>query len=249
MRIIAEMGLQLDLFDSKSVKERFSKRAEGYHQLNSVQKRVAYDLVSHIASKPKRILDLGSGSGAIYNAINWEVERFIAVDFSETMLELHPKNSTITTVQADFNSESQMRDLAKYKPFSLVISASALQWSEDLAKTLDLIKELHSEIAIALFCDKTFQNLREFADLSSNLPSKDVALDLINSRFDVVSFTKEYELEFKTPKELLGYISKSGVGGGFKRLAFSKARNLMECYPHCTLRFEALFAISKNHYI
>lgn len=236
-------------FDTQLVKKRFSKQAQNYHQLNIVQKNVASDLIRSIGSNPKKVLDLGAGSGAVYSAIDWDLERFIAVDFSNEMCEIHPKGANIEIVNADFNSPADMQNLTKYRPLDLIISSSALQWSVDLAQTLDLIKALEADIAIALFCDKTFQDLREFANLRSNLPSQKKASDLITSRFDVEIFMREYEINFNSARELFSYINKSGVGGGFKKVAFSKARNLLECYPHCTLRFEALFAISKKLYI
>ena len=57
----------------KHIKE-FSRQAHSYTQTNIIQKKVATHLISKIKNSPKKILDLGCGSGDIYNKIDWELD-------------------------------------------------------------------------------------------------------------------------------------------------------------------------------
>lgn len=233
-------------FDSELVKRRFSKNAQNYHKLNTLQREVAKELVASIATKPRNILDLGAGSGAVYSQIDWQVDRFVAVDFAENMCAIHPTGANITVKQLDFNNIDQMKELQRYQPLDLIISASALQWSANLKTTLDLIKELGSNIAIALFTDRTFKELRDFAGLATTLPSALMASDLISQIFDADLYTKQYQLAFPTRKDLFTYIKNSGIGGGIRSIPFKKVRKLVEQYPEYKLNYEVLFAISKK---
>jgi ribosomal protein L11 methylase PrmA len=47
------------------ISSEFSKHATEYETLNSVQIKVVQKLLQDITSKPKHILDLGCGSGAL----------------------------------------------------------------------------------------------------------------------------------------------------------------------------------------
>jgi len=71
----------------KHIKE-FSKNAATYQEHNIIQKEVARHLLNGIKSKPKTILDLGAGSGAISSQVDWSYKKFVAVDRSQKMCEL-----------------------------------------------------------------------------------------------------------------------------------------------------------------
>ena len=53
-----------------SVKNEFSKHANSYNSYNIIQQLAAKALVRDIAITPKRILELGCGSGQIYKYIS-----------------------------------------------------------------------------------------------------------------------------------------------------------------------------------
>ena len=65
-----------------SVKNQFSKYAKEYKNHNIIQQIVAKSLVRELKFQPKRVLELGCGSGQVYNYITWEIEFYKAIDFS-----------------------------------------------------------------------------------------------------------------------------------------------------------------------
>ncbi|MEK6658262.1 MAG: methyltransferase domain-containing protein, partial [Campylobacterota bacterium] len=95
------------------ISSEFSKYAPHYNSYNIIQNRVVEKLLSYVNEKPKRILDLGCGSGSVCRAINWEFEHFSGVDFAKGMLELHPKSSKIELVYGDFNDDELFENLLR----------------------------------------------------------------------------------------------------------------------------------------
>ena len=82
-----------------SIKNEFSKYAKQYNNHNIIQQIVAKSLVRDLSFKPKRILELGCGSGQVFNQITWPVEYYKAVDFSSSMCQLHPKADIINKIE------------------------------------------------------------------------------------------------------------------------------------------------------
>ena len=54
------------------ISSEFSKYALEYNSYNIIQNKVVKKLLSKLKYKPKSILDLGCGSGALCKAIDWE---------------------------------------------------------------------------------------------------------------------------------------------------------------------------------
>ena len=80
-------------------------------------------MVESISIKPKKILDLGCGSGFVYKNIFWEVEKFVGYDLSKKMLNYHDKGKNIELRCENFDliSESEL------KKYDFLISSSSLQ--------------------------------------------------------------------------------------------------------------------------
>ena len=87
-----------------STKNEFSKHANDYDDNNIIQRIVSKALVREIKNEAKNILELGCGSGQIYREIKWQVSKYDAMDFSNTMCALHPKNKNIDIKCLDFDS-------------------------------------------------------------------------------------------------------------------------------------------------
>ncbi len=221
------------------VYEEFSRSAQGYERYNIIQQHVAKRLINSISDTPQRVLDIGSGSGTIYKAISWELEHFVALDFSASMLECHPHDKQITCKLADFNSSNAFIGLEGC--FDRVISASALQWAEDLDAVFSRIAMLKAPVSFAIFTCNTFHTLYECAKLKPILRCSDNVITLakkyFNARYEVVTYT----LAFESSREMFRYIKKSGVSGGRRVLTYKQTKKLMREYPHDYLEFEVLF--------
>jgi len=227
----------------KIVKE-FSRFAGEYNIHNIIQSEVAKKLVSMLPKKSYfKVLDLGAGSGAVYKNMieqNIVIDKFIAFDFSKEMLSLHPKAREIEEACLDFNDNDSFKEYVDNE-FSILISASALQWSVDLSAVLNSILRLSPEYYFAFFTSKTFSTLHEIAGIESPIYSKKSIVDSL-SAYTINSIEEvEYRLTFDTVLEMFRYIKRSGVSGGSGVLSYSEMKGIMKNYPLDYLEFEVLF--------
>lgn len=227
----------------KIVKE-FSRFAEEYDKHNIIQLEVASKLTSMLdKDRYKRVIDIGCGSGSIYknfikNSI--DVDEFIAFDFSQEMLNLHPNGLNIKKVCADFNSRYSF---LKYRDgyFDIVVSASALQWSEDLSKVLQSISLISDRHYLSFFTSNTFLTLHKIAGVVSPIHSKESIIENLDRYFDYKLEVVEYRLNFSSVQDMFRYIKHSGVSGGTNQLGYCEMKRLIREYPLDYLEFEVIF--------
>ena len=225
------------------VSSEFSKYAHSYTQYNIIQNKVADKLLFHVKGKPKYILDIGCGQGALVEKIDWEYKHFVGIDFAKGMLELHPKSQAIECIYGDFNDVTLFQELQKYR-FDYVLSASALQWAEDLEKVFEQIAKLKTPISLAIFTANTFKTLHKTANITSPLRDKETINALQQKYFDVNVEVINYKLEFNSTQEIFHYIKKTGVSGSRNVLTFKQMKQLLREYPLKYLEFEVVFLYS-----
>lgn len=225
------------------VHEEFSRYAAQYGAHNVIQAKVAQKLAEDTQDKPKRILDLGCGNGTLFSCIDWEIETFTGVDFSESMLSHHPHASNVTLMLGDFNDLTLFEKLSSMK-FDRIYSASALQWADDLDTVFKALQSLNSTVSLAIFTSGTFKTLYEIAGLSPILKSSDEMIEITNRHFDAQFEIVRYVLEFDTVREMFRYIKRSGVSGGRRILDVAQMKALMQNYPLNYLEFEVVFITS-----
>ena len=122
-----------------NISNEFSRYAEHYGTYNVIQNKVVDRLLEGINDAPQQLLDIGCGRGAVAERVSWSYRRLIAVDFAPRMLELHPKGTGIECIYGDFDNPELYEYLRMYR-FDRIVSASALQWSPDLAHTFGLLR-------------------------------------------------------------------------------------------------------------
>jgi len=225
------------------ISKEFSKYAEHYEFHNSIQNLVVQKLLSLLEYKPKKILDLGCGSGALCKNIDWEYQHLVGVDFAQGMLDLHPKSKNIELVYGDFNDSSLFE---KLKAFELehIFSASALQWADKLEDVFKNISSLHKPVSLAIFTSNTFKTLNKTALLESILASSSEIENLQKKYFKAKFEVVEYRLEFDSVREMFRYIKRSGVSGSRNLLTIKQMKQLMKDYPLNYLEFEVVFISS-----
>ena len=217
----------------------FSRCAHTYHEYSNIQKAVAQELLSFSCDTPKAIVDLGCGDGLVYSCIDWEFDRFMGIDFAQSMLSCHPIGPKVELRLGDFNTP-ELFDFLSGEEYDRIYSSSALQWADDLPLILTRISQLHTPVSLAIFTSGTFKTLYEHAYLPPILKSVEDIIGLSNSLFDARTKILHYTLEFKSAREMFGYIKRSGVSGGKKMLSITQMRQLMRDYPHPFLEFEIL---------
>ncbi len=222
------------------VSREFSKYAREYPKFNQIQEEVAKKLIASLTSKPKKILDLGCGSGAVYNLIDWEIEKFVGIDFSHKMLELHPKSSAVRCMLGDFNDTALFEKLLK-EEFDYIVSASPLQWAEDLDGVLKNIARFNTPFSLAIFTSGTFAAINKTANIDPVTPSKAKVIDLAKKYLPADIEVVNYSLEFESVRDMFRYIKKSGVSAGRNVLDYKQTKKLMDEYPLNYLEFEVVY--------
>ncbi len=221
------------------VHAEFSRSADTYEQYHMIQQKVVNKLIGSISDMPQKILDIGCGNGAVFKAIDWELEHFTALDFSESMLSKHPVSKDITCKLADFNEEDTLEKISG--DFDRIISASALQWAVHLDRVFAAIAAFKAPVSLAIFTCNTFESLYKCAKLKPILRCSDEVITLAKKHFDAHFEVVTYTLAFESPREMFRYIKKSGVSGGRRVLSYKQTKRLMQEYPHNYLEFEVLF--------
>lgn len=224
----------------------FSRYAAEYGSRNVIQRHVAEKLVASASDQPRRVLDLGCGNGTLFSLIGWEMERFVGIDFSASMLEHHPAPPNVELMLGDFN-DPQLFERVCSERFDRIYSASALQWADDLDGVLQSLASLNTPLSLAIFAAGTFKTLHECAGVTPLLRSSDEVMTIaerhLNAQFEVVHYT----LEFDSVREMFRYIKRSGVSGGRRVLDFTQTKKLMETYPLTYLEFEVVFITTQSH--
>jgi malonyl-CoA O-methyltransferase len=222
------------------VKEEFSRCASVYGECNVIQANVAQKLIKDTVANPTRILDLGCGNGTLYSLVDWEIEHFVGVDFSQEMLNHHPKGSSVELFLGDFNN-SVLFETLRTETFERIYSASALQWADDLGGVFEQLSLFDTPMSLAIFTSGTFKTLYECAGLPPILKSSDEVIEIANRHFTAHYEIVHYVLDFDSVREMFRYIKRSGVSGGRRVLDFSQTKRLMEVYPLNYLEFEVVF--------
>ena len=222
-----------------SVKNQFSKYAKDYKNHNIIQQIVAKSLVRELKTKPKKILELGCGSGQVYNHISWDLDFYKAIDFSASMCELHPRAKNVEIKCFDFDTVEFLNEI-KNDTYDIVLSSSALQWSKDLSKIIKQLSLITKEINAVLFTSNTFKTIQNITKTKSPILDEQSIKEAFNKYFKCEFETIMYKLEFDNKKDLFDYIKKSGVSGEAS-LDFKDAKKLYKEYNLNYLEFEVIF--------
>lgn len=220
-------------------KNQFSKYAKEYNSHNIIQQIIAKSLVRELKFEPKRILELGCGSGQVIKYIDWEFDYYKAIDASLSMCELHPKRENIDVKCFDFDTMEFIEEIQNDK-FDIVLSSSALQWSKDLSKIIGSLSKVTNQINAVLFTSNTFKTIQIITDTISPILSENSIKEAFSKYFKCEFETIMYKLEFENKKDLFDYIKKSGVSAQ-KTLSFSDSKKLYKEYNLNYLEFEVIF--------
>jgi len=229
---------------SLKTQKEFSKYANQYNNYNIIQQIVSKAIVRDIdklTQKPKKILELGCGSGQIFNKIDFEFDYYKAIDFSQQMCNLHPKSKNLDIQCIDFDSQSFHIMLQNDIIYDLTLSASALQWSKDLLSILKTLSKTTKYINVALFTSNTFKNIFAITKQKSPILSRDNIIASFLKYFKINYEIINYNLQFDSKKELFKYIKKSGVSANGNFLDFNTAKKLYYQYPLDYLEFEVIY--------
>lgn len=245
--MLLKVIIKLEMLTKKVLmmpKNQFDRYAVSYSQNKDVQRDIAKKLLWRLdKDKYKKIIDVGSGDGVVFEEGKFGAELFVAVDSSPKMCALHEKHEDAIVLNMDFDDKEFASTILKeHGKFDLLVSSSALQWSDDLQSFMKQASHLADTFAITVFTQGTFRGIREFLGVDSFLPTAEFVKSVM-SEFCVDCFSVESSSkEFKTPKDALRFIKTTGVSGGNNKISYHEAKRLYESGPKI-LEFEVVYVV------
>ena len=145
-----------------SPKKEFSRFSTNYQHLSTIQQKIAKELITQTQKryqKKSTLLDIGCGNGNIFKQIDWNIKNFYGIDISHNMCKLHPKDKHIHIKESNFDNIEIFNEY-KDKNIDIIISSSALQWSNNLNNVFKEISKISKQIAISIFTNKSLNLLQ-----------------------------------------------------------------------------------------
>lgn len=215
-------------FNKRHVRQHFDQAASGFDQAAVVQRwsaNVLLDWSAALQVPPSVVVDIGSGTGYSGSGLKglFPESRLISLDVSLAMLDharqMVPGSGKNFTLCADVE-ELPVRK----RSVDLFFSNAALQWCNDLERTLGLLKDALKTGGRFLFSTYGPETLREIRlawqkvepepehHVSDFLSSKDLSDLLIKVGLEICGLeTRRYQVFFQSPWTALESVRKVGA--------------------------------------
>ena len=215
--------------NNRSIERHFTRGAAAYHQRANIQRTAATQLADQIARlqlAPRRVLDLGCGTGFLTKAMATQFPhaQVVGVDLSAGMVEVAAEQ-----LKEHANVELKVADAMTYaadEPFDLVVSSSSLQWLRPYDQLWENVKRQLSEegwLCATAMLDGTLGELHRLR--STLLPAKppmqrlpvegELLTSLESSGFEVTNHEVHEAMEhYESAREFFASIRAQGFTGG-----------------------------------
>jgi malonyl-CoA O-methyltransferase len=236
--------------DIKQIASHFSRQAHSYEQLAVMQKNIADLLLKLIPDKEySTILDIGCGSGYLCRQLR---KRFPAADI--TGVDIAPEMIRIAKKSdPDGNyicKDFMQMDLPK-KKYDLLVSTSALHWTENIDPALKKYLSFGSMTAYAVFVKPSLESMHKAfkrAYKSAELPYREHIIRFPDIRqLPFVIKNIKYQQDYNSWREAFRAIK--AIGGTYtfddKRPYINrKVLAVLESLPGAQLEWRVAFAVS-----
>ncbi|MBT4922227.1 MAG: methyltransferase domain-containing protein [Rickettsiales bacterium] len=196
------------------IKRDFNNKAHYYHTHSSLQKEIAKDLYclsKDYLTLDSKIIDLGSGDGAIISHIPNKFHKNVTLlDNAQAMLDIAKTEfPSCNIMPGDFN------DLSLHKQkYDIIFANMSLHWSLDIKSSLKQIRQIlkpNGKIFVSLPSTASF---KEITKINQHLTTKLKTNPLIDSEdfLDIIIQTKSYIQDFDSLFDLLHHFKLSGIG-------------------------------------
>lgn len=206
------------MINKQLVASRFSRVVESYNREAVAQKRIACrmnDMLVHfLPNKPKRVLEIGSGTGFLTRQLTqaWQPEHLVLNDICAEM-------RTCYTDLLDSHRTVFMAGDAERLSFpgnqDLIVSCSVLQWFVSPDEFVGRCKALLAEKGYLAFTTFGCDNLKEVTSVTGNglrYRSLEEWKRVLQLHYEVISVSEEHiRLTFDTPLQVLYHLKHTGV--------------------------------------
>ena len=211
------------LIEKDRVARSFLRGMPTYEEQAVVQRLVNERLLSLLIelgrTRYDRILEIGSCTG-MFSRLLYEVfsPEFLFLndlvpEFYQTVKKKLPveQNATVLPLFGDIEHLELPQDL------DLVASSSTFQWLENLPRFFEKVYRSLREgavFAFSMFGEETYYEIRELTGAGLRYPAFTDVRDQVAARFKIVhADINRDRLHFAHPREVLGHIRATGVGG------------------------------------
>ncbi|MBQ3640339.1 malonyl-ACP O-methyltransferase BioC [bacterium] len=233
--------------DKSILKERFKKSLNTYNENAIVQKQMAQELLNLIPLKNyNNILELGCGSGILTNlAINrFKYNTYLAGDIVEECSQYIREDFFVCDID-NFNPKNK---------YDLIISNAAMQWCEDIDKTVKVLMNALNDdgiLAFSTFGKENMFEIREIFNIGLNYYSLDELKEKFK-KYNIIELKDNVKtIEFKSIKEILKHIKMTGVNAFSPiKIAPKKLASLMKDYDKKfgnKLTYHPILVVLKNN--
>jgi malonyl-CoA O-methyltransferase len=207
--------------DKEKVRKRFGRSISSYNEVAVVQKKVARELMQKIRDVKtisfSNVLEIGCGTGFLTHELLQYIHpgHYLVNDLVDSM---HDEVAKIASVCEFMNWSFIGGDAEKLifpGSFDLVVSASAIQWFQDIAGFFFSVSKLMEKGNVFAFSTFGPQNFREIGTLQEahlTYPSREELMLQLSLYFNILHCSEEIiPLGFGTPYDVLKHIKDTGV--------------------------------------
>jgi len=211
------------ILNKKRIAQSFRKSLDTYNQYAIVQDHICtkliHELLDHCGTQFLQTLEIGAGTGLLTAKLleQCSITKFIINDL---VVETEGNLSKLCQAHRNIEVEFIMGDAEKlqFRAYNnLIISASTVQWFENLPSFFEKMQSILTTNGIFAFTTFGMYNMKEITSIEGNSlnysPLSDLR-DILAEKFEILWIMEEQiSLYFSTPKEILQHIKRTGVNG------------------------------------
>lgn len=234
----------------KQIARHFSSRSHDYDNLAVMQKKIADRLLQLVPEREYlTILDIGCGTGYICRELKkrFPAAQVTGVDIASGML----KRAMAADPAGNYICEDFTKMDASGKRFDLIVSASALHWTDNTNQVLDHYHSLCGTMAYAVFTAPSLESMRlvfRRAYELAGLPYREHVLSFPAAKeLPHVVESARYQQEYHSWRDALKALKTIGGNYTFDIQRPYLNRNVLtvlEGLPGARLEWEVVWAVS-----
>jgi malonyl-CoA O-methyltransferase len=245
--------------NKQKIIRNFSRASNSYDEAAYIQRECAKILVSNLSEYydfyPDSILDIGTGTGYIPEILlkTFPKAEYTLNDISSSMIEF---NKAKFELYKNFNYCLGDMETMEVTSHDLIITNFALQWTDDLEKT---IKKLYSKANILAFSCLLYGTFKEWENITKsyciNAPIKEYPSERELEEMLIYLKPRNYnfkrrrmEIKFPNVASFLNYLKNLGANSEKENIPFSELKNIIQNNDDTfSTSYDVFFAILERH--